>query len=327
LARRSQEQRAFFQLHLLQFHALRDGAGGLQAGGDQNVTRFTRRQKGSHYAGQVLDVVQNEQPAGLPFEPAADRLGHHVGVPFVFLGQVQQARNRAEAGDQRVAGIGAAPERSPVLVPMAVGVLDGGLRLADSTQPADGPRLRQRRRAAVGKGALQSLEVLFPAGEERAARREVPVAVAIIGLAFLRRQGRLSYARLAREEEAETLVAGIDPKVLVSPDRQRNMRAVGLREQNRDEFLVDPAGLVQDLANDPCLPGGAQALPGLFLTIEPPLVGSGADYQHKLGGLDLPLPPQFPALRRKALVLIQHRVDAVRAQAVRQLQHLRLVLG
>jgi len=71
------------------------------------------------------------------------------------------------------------------LVPMAVGVLDGGLRLADSTEPADGLG------AAVGKGAFQSLEILFPPGEERIARREVPVQ--IIGFALLRRQRRLSY--------------------------------------------------------------------------------------------------------------------------------------
>jgi hypothetical protein len=42
---------------------------------------------------------------------------------------------------------------------MAVGVLDGGLRLADSAEAADGPG------AAVNKGVFQSLEILFPTGE------------------------------------------------------------------------------------------------------------------------------------------------------------------
>ena len=74
---------------------------------------------------------------------------------------------------------------------MAVGVLDGGLRLADSAEAADGPRLRQRRRAAVGKGVLQIPEILVPSGEERVARRKVPVQ--IIGPSLLGRQRRLSY--------------------------------------------------------------------------------------------------------------------------------------
>jgi hypothetical protein len=69
---------------------------------------------------------------------------------------------------------------------MAVGVLDGGLRLADSAEATDGLR------AAVGKTVFQFLEIRVPAGEEWIARREVPVE--IIGFALLRRQCRLSYA-------------------------------------------------------------------------------------------------------------------------------------
>ena len=121
---------------------------------------------------------------------------------------------------------------------MAVGVLDGGLRLADSTQSADGLG------APAGKAVFQSLEIRVPTSEERIARRQVPVE--IIGLALLRRQRGLSHTRLARKVKAQILVAllGVERKMVVSLDLERNVLAVGIREQHGKELLVDPASVI-----------------------------------------------------------------------------------
>ena len=84
----------------------------------------------------------------------------------VLLGQAQHLGQLAVAGDEAGLGVGPDPEDGAVLVAVAVGILDGRLRLADAPQPGD--RLRQRRGRAGGQGG-------FELREDRLAAREVGI--------------------------------------------------------------------------------------------------------------------------------------------------------
>ena len=67
-------------------------------------------------------------------------------------------------------------------------------------------------------------------------------------------------------------------------------------------------------------------LPRSSSPLDPAVIGLGADHQHEIGGLDLPLAPERPALRRRGVVLIDLGVDAVSPEPIGKAQHALLVL-
>ena len=66
-------------------------------------------------------------------------------------------------------------------------------------------------------------------------------------------------------------------------------------------------------------------LPRLLVTADAAAIGLGADHQHDVGGLDLPLAPKRPALRRRGVVLINLGINAVSPEPIGKAQHTVLV--
>ena len=107
--------------------------------------------------GGVVGVVENQEPSGFRLQPL---LEGENGLVQVVLGmrKVQQTGEFGRAGLQAQGRLGIEPEDGLVLVAIAVGVLDGGLGLADAAQAGDG----------LGQGGLASLGELLPqVGDDR----------------------------------------------------------------------------------------------------------------------------------------------------------------
>jgi hypothetical protein len=66
----------------------------------------------------------------------------------LFLRQVQQCCQPHKAGDEFIAGGGIRPQDITIFIAVTIGVLDGRLGFADTTQAAD--RLRLRRVCWIG---------------------------------------------------------------------------------------------------------------------------------------------------------------------------------
>ena len=104
------------------------------------------------------------------------------------------------------------------------------------------------------------------------------------------------------------------------------MRGRVAGEKDGDELGADRTGVVEQLPDDPRLPDDAQPLARRFVAADPAVIALGADHQHEVGRLDLPLAPQRPALGRCGVVLIDLRVYAAGAQTVGERQRALLML-
>ncbi len=169
--------------------------------------------------------------------------------------------------------------------------------------------------------------------EEGVARWRVPHKISKIWFCFPERErpaeNRLLNLGLVCEQTVETLVAhfGVQGKVGVSAEFQRDVLAVALAQQHRDKPLIHSPGIVKKLLNELAFVGGAKAHAGLFIAIRSPPIGFSAYHQDELRAPNLALHPLNPAARRKTLVLVQDGIDAVTAQPVGERQDLGFVRG
>ena len=127
--------------------------------------------------GQIIGVVQDQQPSAVLLQPAFHRVDDAPLVLVLFVRQLKGLRQPGELGDQQLRGIGLHPQHRFVLAGIAIGILDGDLRLANAAQSTDGPALAQRHRFVGGQAAMQAHEQLLPAREVGVAQeRHVPAA-------------------------------------------------------------------------------------------------------------------------------------------------------
>src|SRR5262245_35554722 len=75
---------------------------------------------------------------------------------------------------------------------------------------------------------------------------------------------------------------------------------------------------IEGFSNEVRFPRHPQTAPWLLMPFRSMPVRLGAHDQHKVGAVDLPLHPQWPAFGRMRVVLIDHCVDAIRPKLVRQ---------
>ena len=87
----------------VQLQQLGSIARSLQARGEEQVTAGGHEVADKGQVFGAIDVVKNEQPSAIRFQPAAHGGDNHAQVLFVLLRKVQQARQCGE-------GIGSAPE-------------------------------------------------------------------------------------------------------------------------------------------------------------------------------------------------------------------------
>jgi hypothetical protein len=65
----------------------------------------------------------------------------------------------------------------------------------------------------------------------------------------------------------------------------------------------------------------------LFVSAEPAVVGLRANHEHKVSGIELIKHPARPTLRRRAIhVLVEQRLDAVRAEPLGEGEHFNTML-
>src|ERR1700687_286847 len=108
-------------------------------------------------------------------------------------------------------------------------------------------------------------------GEERIAWRRVPKEISEVWVRFpdVERfpKNRLLNLWLVCEQTVKSLVAlfGVDGVVGIWSEFQRDVLAVALAEQHRDEPLVHSPGIVKKLLNELALVSGAKPHAGLFI--------------------------------------------------------------
>src|ERR1017187_1792229 len=88
--------------------------------------------------------------------------------------------------------------------------------------------------------------------------------------------------------------------------------------QNRNESLYSCVCLIEMVVNQLGLPQNTAALKRFLSPLYAPSVDICANQCDKIGLLDLTIHPHRPAIRRRCIVLIEHRVDAVLAESVCQ---------
>src|SRR6266516_596384 len=118
---------------------------------------------------QVISIIQNEQPVRVPLEPQLDGSDDPSTYLLALFRQVGQRSNGKIGGGEGVVGIGLCPQHGLVISSMAIGILQGDLRLANASQPGDGVWLGERCCLASEQLGTQTHEQLLPAREERIA--------------------------------------------------------------------------------------------------------------------------------------------------------------
>ena len=88
-----------------------------------------------------ISIIEDEQPLTLTLQPVSDSLHRVSGVGCILLRQVEQLRDLDTACLECDFGIGPGPEDEMILGTIAIGVLNGGLCFADTTQSEDGVSL------------------------------------------------------------------------------------------------------------------------------------------------------------------------------------------
>src|SRR2546421_10767791 len=93
--------------------------------------------------GQVIGIVEDEQPVGTIGQPGFDRLNYDYQIWFILLWKIQQMSNGHKRGDQFLLLIGTDPQNGMIVLTIPIGIFDRQLRFANSTQSSDSIRLRQ----------------------------------------------------------------------------------------------------------------------------------------------------------------------------------------
>lgn len=113
-------------------------------GDDDLASAGEAGEKGLHGDGGFLgiDVVEDEEPAGMSLQPIEDRGYLHLGLAGILFGEIQNhgTTERGQVRLQAGGGIGLDEEQRGVLVGIAVGVFEGSAGFADSAQAVDGGR-------------------------------------------------------------------------------------------------------------------------------------------------------------------------------------------
>ena len=90
------------------------------------------------HRGWVVGVVQHQQPARILLQPAEDGLCDLGLFGRVLFRQVQQRSNLPKPAAHRLLGISKGPQHRCVFFPVSVGVLDGNLGFAYTTETGKG---------------------------------------------------------------------------------------------------------------------------------------------------------------------------------------------
>ena len=138
-----QQQRAFLRRQFLDF----------DAGGDHTCRLITRREQDISIMaggqelpghGQIVGIVQDEQPALVSGQPALDSSHDLSLILLVFFGQGEQLRQLHEVSVKGLLGGSPHPKHVGILVTIAKSVFGCGLRFADAAESIEGLRLGQR---------------------------------------------------------------------------------------------------------------------------------------------------------------------------------------
>ncbi len=229
-----------------------------------------------------------------------------------------------ETANDCLSGIGRHPKKRGIFVPMAVGVLDGNLGFADTSETGDGLGLGERRGVGGLQGAVQGSQNIFTAGEIDVSRvGDVPggkeVGLTLPGTHRLDlAESRFRGLGLPGEQAKEILIAlgGIETVAGDSGHRGRDVLCGQVSEKDRDEPGVHSAWTVDIFANKMSLPQGFPVYPRFFVTHDTFMIGLRTDHEDKVGMLDLRIHPEGPAFRRMGVVLVDNRVDTVSPKTV-----------
>lgn len=103
------------------------------------------------------------------FEPAFDRGNSDILILFVLLRSLYCCSKGHEVSREGVLRGSGDPQDGLVLLPVAIGILNGGLCLANATQTANRLCLGQRCSSTMNEVLMQVCEQLFASRKERIA--------------------------------------------------------------------------------------------------------------------------------------------------------------
>jgi hypothetical protein len=83
--------------------------------------------------GQVIGIVQDEEPVCVALEPVLDRNDDPFALLLLLLRQVEQPGEGEVGGEEIFACVGQRPEHGLIVPAMAIGILQGQLRFADAS--------------------------------------------------------------------------------------------------------------------------------------------------------------------------------------------------
>ncbi len=127
---------------------------------------------------RLVEVIEDEQPAGVRFQPGFDGLHDQCLLSGILLRQIEPGGDVAVGAVERLQGIGAHPEDGAILLAVAIGVFDGELGFADAAQATDGLHLADGDALAAAQLHVNLSQLLLARGEERIAReRDIPGTV------------------------------------------------------------------------------------------------------------------------------------------------------
>ena len=136
-------------------------------------------------------------------------------------------------------------------------------------------------------------------------------------------------ARLRQQEVVKPLIGALGAQSVVRAGTQRvGDPILDSGAQEGGHQLHGPAATVVHLLGDErALPIHALALAGRLVPAEAAVVGLRTDDDDRVGGVEPVHHPTRPAFRRRAVhILVEDRLDAVRAQAFGEREHLFAVL-
>ena len=119
--------------------------------------------------GQVVGIVQDEQPAFVGSQPALNGGNNARLILLIFFPQIEQLSQRHKVSDEGLTGGCPYPEDVGILVAVAKGVFGRRLRFADAAESIEGLRLGQRRRSRSREPLVKQCQQVFATREERVA--------------------------------------------------------------------------------------------------------------------------------------------------------------
>src|SRR5689334_18543498 len=98
---------------------------------------MSNRQKVFHQC-YILNIVENQQPLVVAVEPLNDGSYHPTLFLLPPLRQVEQFGEGDKAGDKAFISLGSNPEDGGVVVGISIGIFNGCLSLANTSQATQG---------------------------------------------------------------------------------------------------------------------------------------------------------------------------------------------